>query len=381
MIVSLSQTLPCLSETFIRREEDAMRGCGEEVLAVAVFGAPEFRLPGGRLSRATAKAIRLHTQPFPSPALRLRERLRLLRHARRIDGLAALLRARPGAVLLAQFAFLPADVAACAALLAHSPFAVRVHAQDVFAQSPALLRARLASARWILPCSELAASAVREAGLPAERIRVVRHGLDLGDPRLAFRPENPAEDSLVGVGRLVPKKGVDVLLRALALSHGPRRLTWIGDGPELEPLRQLARSLGLAESVRFAGALPNDETLARLRRANALVLPSRRLPNGDRDGIANVLAEAMALGVPVVTTTAGAAAELVADGTSGLLVEPDSPAALAKAIDSLRSAPPSFRARLVRNARATVEASMDASRNAAALLSTLRSIPTSGDTP
>ena len=140
------------------------------------------------------------------------------------------------------------------------------------------------------------------------------------------------------------KKGFDTLIRAWpavirALPDATLRI--VGDGPCDAKLRGLARKCGAGDKISFSGALPENETLRAIADSDVLVLPSRRLPNGDRDGIANVILEALALGVPVVTTDAGAAGEVVVDGVAGrLLPSPATPDALAEAIVGLANEKP-----------------------------------------
>jgi glycosyltransferase involved in cell wall biosynthesis len=168
-------------------------------------------------------------------------------------------------------------------------------------------------------------------------------------------------DSLLAVGRLVPKKGFDTLVaacRLLAARHVAFTCRIVGDGPERAALERSIRAAGLGTRVCVEPALPPDRVLARIAAATLLVLPSRRLRNGDRDGFANVLTEAMAAGTPVVTTTAGAAGELIVDGRNGRLVPPDDPAALADALAALLADAPA-RARLAAAARRTVDEKLD----------------------
>jgi colanic acid/amylovoran biosynthesis glycosyltransferase len=350
------------SETFIRRDIEALRlrGWRIEVLGLGLRPPPP--------PAAGAAAARL------PPLLRRRAR----RHWRRPRQALAILRRAPLAALaaetarradlvLAHFAWLTADVAAAAAAAADRPWVCAVHARDVFAQPPAALRRRLAAATRILACSDAAAAAVRQAGVPAGLVARVNHGIPLGEYRFRAAPRPPAQ--IAAAGRLVPKKGFDTLLTACArcLPHCPRlQLHLAGDGPERGRLARLARRLGLGNNVVFHGWLDAAAARELVAQSTILALPSRRLPDGDRDGIANVLLEAMALGTPVVTTTAGGAPEIIADDVNGLLLPADDPAALAGAVRALIADPPR-RERLARAARATVEKNFDLARTAAAL--------------
>ena len=323
-------------ETFIGREIEGLRRQGWEVAVHGLDGSGSA-LPAGQAGGAWTRrtdALRAVARRALLLAGRPREAVALLRRAGFVRRLAVAARTSGADLIQAHFAWTTADVAGVAADLAGLPFACSVHAWDVFAQPAARLRLHLAGARAVLACSQAAANAVRAAGVPADRVCVVRHGLPLSD--FPFEANLAGRRGVLAVGRLVPKKGFDVLLRACALllKNGGREVDCelIGDGPERASLERLTGRLGLSRKVRFAGRISSSEVPGRLRTAAVLALPSRRTANGDRDGIANVLTEAMALGTPVVTTTAGAAVELVEDGVSGLLVPPDDPATLAHAL-------------------------------------------------
>jgi glycosyltransferase involved in cell wall biosynthesis len=143
-------------------------------------------------------------------------------------------------------------------------------------------------------------------------------------------------ENIVSVGRLVPKKGFDLLIRAFARLDRPHvRLRIAGDGPERAALVALAEAEGVADRVDFLGALPHAEALAMIRSGAIFALPCRTSSTGDRDGIPVVLMEAMAAGKPVIAGRLETIAELVQDGTSGLLVPPDDVSALTQALRRL----------------------------------------------
>jgi glycosyltransferase involved in cell wall biosynthesis len=160
---------------------------------------------------------------------------------------------------------------------------------------------------------------------------------------------------LLGVARLVPKKGLDVLLEALAVL--PPDLHWryehVGAGPLRQALEAQAARLGLADRVAWRGALPQDEVVEAYRRADLFVLASRVAQDGDRDGLPNVLLEAGALELAAVASDLAAIPELIEDGVNGRLVPPDDPPALALALAAL-IIEPAMRLRLGRAARRRV---------------------------
>ena len=156
----------------------------------------------------------------------------------------------------------------------------------------------------------------------------------------------------VTVARLVPQKGIDVLIRALAQTTGAARdwtLTLVGDGPEREVLERQVLQAGLQEKVHFLGFRSDPQSF--LLQAGVFVLPSRF------EGMPNALLEAMAAGLAVVVTDASPGPlEVVVNGVSGLVVPSDEPSALADALDRL-AADPGLRERLGAAARATLRQS------------------------
>ena len=156
----------------------------------------------------------------------------------------------------------------------------------------------------------------------------------------------------VTVARLVPQKGIDVLIHALAQTVGEARdwtLTLVGDGPEREALERQVQQAGLQEQVQFLGFRSDPQTF--LLQAGVFVLPSRF------EGMPNALLEAMAAGLAVVVTDASPGPlEVVVHGVSGLVVPSDDPSALADALDRL-AADPLLRERLGGAARETLRQS------------------------
>jgi glycosyltransferase involved in cell wall biosynthesis len=229
----------------------------------------------------------------------------------------------------------------------------------VFTRPSCETRARLATAAGVTACTQRAADALCAAGIPAARIRVIRHGLN--PSAFPFDPIRPA-DHIAAVGRLVPKKGFDTLLDACALlrkASVPFTCTLVGDGPERDHLERQAAAAGISDAVIFTGWLSPDGAQRVIAGATVLVHPSRRLVNADADGFANVLSEAMFLGTPIITTPAGAATELLCD--SARFVPTDDPETLAEALSSLLRSPETCR-RLAAAARQTADRHLDQNR-------------------
>ena len=222
----------------------------------------------------------------------------------------------------AHFAYVPADIACIMSRLLNLPFSVSAHAWDIYAQPPSLTAKRLRGASAIIACTEAGRQAVQRA-LPATSaasLHMVRHGLCLTEYNLSARPTRV----VLGIGRLIEKKGFDILLAACAELR-KRGVDFeaaiIGDGLLREKLETMASVLQLRDVVTFTGEIPWHTVRGYLKRAAVLVAPSVRAPDGDRDGLPNVILEAMASGRPVISSRENAAAEIIADGENGYLIE------------------------------------------------------------
>jgi glycosyltransferase involved in cell wall biosynthesis len=136
---------------------------------------------------------------------------------------------------------------------------------------------------------------------------------------------------LLFVGRLAEKKGVDVLLNALA-EVPDATLVVGGDGPDDERLRALSGELGIGDRVRFAGRLSRPMIREELRSAYAVVIPSKVAADGDQDTTPLVMSESMSAAVPVIASRLGGLAEQIEPDVTGLLADPDSAGSLADAL-------------------------------------------------
>jgi glycosyltransferase involved in cell wall biosynthesis len=183
-----------------------------------------------------------------------------------------------------------------------------------------------------------AESLARELGYRGPAIVLPQLGIDL--PAESPR-ESSTELRVVFAGRLVPEKGVDLLLGALARVAAPWRLTVVGDGPERARLEHLAAEPSLGARVRFAGAQPHAAVARFLAAADVLVLPSRASASW-REQFGHVLVEAMAEGTAVIGSTCGAIPEVV--GEAGLVFPEDDAGALAAHLATLAGEPARARA-------------------------------------
>ncbi len=231
----------------------------------------------------------------------------------------------------------PASVVRYAALLRGLPWSFSAHAKDIWTTPDWDLKVKLDDAAWGVTCTGVNVDHLRKLCRDPDKIALVYHGLDLG--RFPSPPRRPAPGvvHILSIGRLVEKKGYDDLLRAL--SRLPGDLDWrfshIGGGPLKTKLHGLAGRLGISDRIDWRGAQPRKAVFEALAEADLFVLPSRIAKSGDRDGIPNVLMEAMAFGLPCVSTRVSAIPELVLDGETGLMVAPRDVDALAGALDRL----------------------------------------------
>jgi glycosyltransferase involved in cell wall biosynthesis len=256
--------------------------------------------------------------------------------------------------LYVHFAHKPGTYGRFAARLAGVPYGLSAHAKDVWVTPVRELEAKASDAAVVLTCTEEARTYLQELVGAATRIHRVYHGVEVPPslPQIE-RGETPV---VLVVARLVEKKGVDQLIRAAALLRmrgADFTVRVAGEGPEWARLQRLVHELGVADRVTFLGPLTESEVRVEYRRASVFALPCQLLPNGDRDGLPNVLLEAMSHGLAVVSTTLGGVHEAVVDGESGLLVAPRDEAALGDALQRLL-ADAGLRARLGTKARQTV---------------------------
>jgi len=229
------------------------------------------------------------------------------------------------------FAHAPASVAERAAARLGVRFGFSAHAKDARKVPPRELAERARRAACVVACNADVATELLGAGAP---LHLVPHGVDLG--RFRAEPLPPAPPlRLLAVGRLVEKKGFLTLLHAAARLTVPFHLRVVGDGPERPTLESAVSALGLERSVTLCGDRTHAELPGEYAAAHAVVVPSVVDAQGDRDGLPNVVLEAMASGRAVVATRVGAIPSGVADEVTGLLVAPNDPAALAAALGRL----------------------------------------------
>lgn len=399
VILYMSGTLPTRSETFVYREIFALRALGVDVRTAGVH-APATNLDDGplramaqetiavyprgvlgmvadalseavRSPRATAATLgRVLGDVFSSREIPLSRRPKVL-----FQGLAALslaCRARPLGIthIHSHMAHVPTTIAMYCALQLGIRFSFTGHANDLF-PNRTLLAEKLSRAAWVHCISHWHRGFYRSiVERPESDFPIVRCGVETDRYEPAAAPgENPIV--LLGVGRLVEKKGFDVLLESagdVARRTGRRiHVRIAGSGEEEGHLRAIAGSLPGLVTVEMLGDTPNERILELMGEADIFVIPCRVATSGDRDGIPVVLMEAMARGRCVISGDLEAIRELVRDGQTGLMVPPGDRGALSELLAELVGDPERI-GRLGEAGRALVETEFDTWVNARRIL-------------
>ena len=250
----------------------------------------------------------------------------------------SLLPVHPSLHLHAHFAHSPASVAMFASLLSGLPFSFTAHAKDIYTSDPRQLRQKMAMARFVVTCTEYNRRYLETLfDGAAPRIYRVYHGIDTAlftqNRDISVKAKKPYQ--LLTVARLTAKKGLPTVYKALKILKDKGvsfAHTLIGDGEDRRKILAVIKDLGLSDHTAWLGTQPHEAVLKHYQRAHLFALGCEVAPNGDRDGIPNVLFESMAMGVPVVATNLSAIPELVQTEKTGLLVDPGSPEKLAKAM-------------------------------------------------
>ena len=246
--------------------------------------------------------------------------------------------------LHAHFSHGATTVTWLASLITGLPFSFTAHAKDIYCESlnPAgLLSRKMDAAEFVVTCTEANRKYLQD--FSSTPVHCIYHGLNADFSRLLRQQVSaPARNGhlrVLAVGRLVSKKGFDTLIEACAILKraGVSFETLIvGESGEHEiELKNRIVRHRLEAHIKLAGPRTQAQLLREYQQATVFCLPCRVLENGDRDGIPNVLMEAMSCGLPVVTTDVSGIPELIRNGVNGLLIPPDDPAAMAEALQGL----------------------------------------------
>jgi glycosyltransferase involved in cell wall biosynthesis len=264
---------------------------------------------------------------------------------------AAHLRGTQIAGVHGYFAHTPADVAARAAAELGVPYGFSAHARDTRKVDPIELERRGRGAAVVIGCNDDVAATLRETGVAPV---LVPHGVDLNRFRPVSRRRPDERVRLLSVGRLVEKKGFSVLLSAVARLDAPFSLRIVGEGPDGARLQNAIERMGLSDRVTLCGGRTHADLPREYASADVVIVPSVQDRAGDRDGLPNVVLEAMASARAIVATRIGAIPTVVEHRETGWLVSAGDPTGLADALRVL-GADPDLRDRLGRAARARAE--------------------------
>jgi len=400
-IVYVLGTFPSLSETFILRE---IRQLQERGLRISIMSLE----PGEDVADKGAEALAADAVYRPSPVsgrsilanllaaiiypfgyvsalgFVVRGSLRapkvageLVRSLAAAGFFCCALRGRTPRHVHAHFASMPATVGLLMALMLETGYSISAHARDIFTDEAIMLDRKLREAEFVAVCTEYGLEELRRRHpvSSGERLNLVYHGVDVTELAPAPAKERVSEPvEILSVGRLVEKKGFPILLRAVAIlkQRGVAfRLRIVGTGPEEEDLRRMTTGLALNEEVLFEGAMPHEKLLPLFRSADLFALASVVAADGDRDGLPNVLLEALALGIPAVSTRLSAIPELIRHEETGLLAEPGNAEDLAEQMERMLF-DEQLRARVIEQGRREIVRRFDVNENVAKLAELLR---------
>lgn len=401
-IAYLAPEMGALTSTFIYREAMALEEMGFEILSFSTLRPKEkvvseearrwvdetiflfdrswlaaagaaigmaVMAPGrflATLATATADAL---TGRVPRPA----DRLKVLLHFAYACMLAGHLKKSSIEHIHTHFAHVPTTIAMYAAKMSGIPYSFMGHANDLF-ERPTLLEQKLARAAFVACISEYNLDYLARVGAARDKLLIVRCSLDVD--AYAWQPLRPRVEpfEILSVGRMVEKKGFTVLVDAVAAlrerGHAVRcRIA--GDGPLRGAIEARIAERRLGDCIELLGSQPQERVQALVRESDAFVLACVVAQSGDQDGIPVSLMEAMAVGVPVVSTRVSGIPELIEADAEGLLAEPGDAEGLAAAIESLIKSP-EMAAEMARAARNKIESEFETEHNAAILAGRIR---------
>lgn len=357
---------PRLSETFILNEILGVEGAGHAVTVFSLRSATEGRFHP-ELANVQAEvhympsldrtgfldAVRslpdLRTDRLDE-ALGFIDRMPAERRSRLLfDAIAVARRAQAAGVnhLHAHFLTVAAHTAHLVHLLTDISYTVTAHAKDIYRHGVNWeIAARVGSAATAVVTVCDANLAYLQARLDGSGTRIVRVYNGLGPQAAPVALAGRTPGLVLGVGRMVEKKGFDVLLDAYAKVAANRpelHCVLVGDGDCLEALEAQVARLGLVDRVTFAGAQPQQVVADWLRRAHVMVAPCRVGEDGNQDALPTVLLEALGAGLPAISTPVAGITEIITDGSEGLIVPSDDVDATAEAMSVMLDSPDLWR--------------------------------------
>ena len=386
-IAILYATFPQPTETFVRRELHAMLEAGARIVPFSIWrGGGDFRGVEIRRFRLWELWSLIWKLPFwlarrPRAFVEVLAELWERGIPSRQNWLETFLGFGFGLVRTESFrregftlcqavwGTMPATAALVICKLEGIKFSLGAHAYDVFRDGgDCLLGLKLREAAFVRTSSEATRKHLLRLGSLPEKTFLIRRGLSQFP---VLRERDMGETlAILSVGRLVPKKGYLMQLaiyRALADAGVPFRATIVGGGPLRSELERERDRLGLLQVVTFRGAMPSKEVVQLQECADFFFFTGVSDESGDRDGLANVLPEAMATGAIVLTSPSGGATEAVVDGETGYVLPAGEPEAWVDRVVKLRTEPKTVN-RIRRAARQWTEREFDVRRTARLLL-------------
>ena len=268
-----------------------------------------------------------------------------------------------------HFANVPTATAEIAQAFSGVSYSITAHAKDIYLSDNVALDRRMAKAEFVLTCTDYNRRYLEQISTSHTPIHLAYHGLDVERFSPAPRLQPSQVPMILSVGRFCEKKGFPYLLKACHLLKQvglPFYCTIVGYGPLEDSIRQQIGELSLNDQITLVGKLTQDQLIDYYQQADLFVLPCVVTDDGDRDGIPNVLLEAMAMEVPVVSTRVSGISELVQSNQNGVLVPEKDPLSLAQALEALMRQP-DLRTTLGKAGRRTVLAKFGLAHNVGAV--------------
>lgn len=389
-LLYLFTTFPVLTETFLQREVRALREAKMDLEIHSIWGGDTtfeglpiqrfhlrglfrlaFELPYWLLKRprkltAVLRALRLgapaNFQNFQENILGLAYGILIARKVTRY----------PPTWIHAAWATMPATAALTIQALTGRPFSSGAHAYDIFQDGGDwILREKIRQASFLHVSTNAARDRLIQLGAHPDKVLFLRRGLLPVPKQRPFKPLNPKEPlRLLTVGRLVPKKDLPLFLEILATLKAfgiPCTGEIIGDGPLHRALLDRTNALGLDPNTILLGKKSPAFVEQSMRSADFFLFTGKPAPDGDRDGLPNVIPEAMAVGLPVIAADQPGVREAISDGHTGFRIASRSPETWVESILTLRNAPETLEP-IINAARSWVEIHFDARKQTQALL-------------
>lgn len=352
---------PCLTETFAAQEIECLRKLGFDITVFAAAGQQHSQLCGETLkvlyrpslfSADAVLSIGYISVKYPLALVKLfclilklvgsypREAITLLGNLHTIGFFAKHLDSKAISHVHAYFLSWPASIGLALCVATGRAFSISAHARDIFVEHGAI-ELKVSRAKFVRTCTRQGLEHLK-ANLPSKyhhKLNLVYHGVKAAFEHPDAYDRNVADaQMIITVGRMVQKKGFEVLLKAFAsfVQERPQcKLSIVGDGPGQDKLNGLVVQLAIQDHVQLLGWQEHDKALRLVKQAALLVVPSVIADDGDRDGIPNVILEAFALGTPVIASNLDGISEVVQHRRTGLLVRPGDVGQLASAVKEL----------------------------------------------